>query len=101
MNCFGQHHTTLARLGGDEFAVFIEGTTEHSQLNQNSTDFLAALAKNETNIPVTLSIGGFSFQNSLEYKELYKKADKVLYQVKDNGRNGFLFHQHDTQVPTF
>lgn len=99
MSHYGHNQTTLARLGGDEFAVFVKGTGDIQVLQEQSTQFLASLAKNETNIPVTLSIGGFSFQNPLEYKELYKKADKVLYQVKDNGRNGFLFQQDETKPP--
>ncbi len=79
-----------ARVGGDEFALLLEGVTDKAQLEKDATEFLNKMHNNETGIPATLSIGAFLFQTQTEYKTLYKNADKVLYKVKENGRNGFL-----------
>lgn len=87
---FAPEGSLQARLGGDEFAVFVEGPVEKEKLEESCQLFLSSMVDNETKIPVTLSIGAFSFQSPLEYKTLYKKADKSLYKVKEKGRNGFL-----------
>ncbi|MFI3249714.1 MAG: diguanylate cyclase [Eubacteriales bacterium] len=79
-----------ARVGGDEFALLLEGTIDKDQLEKEATAFLKAMAENETGIPATLSIGGFIFDSAIEYETLYKNADKVLYKVKETGRNGYL-----------
>ncbi|MFI3253618.1 MAG: diguanylate cyclase [Eubacteriales bacterium] len=79
-----------ARVGGDEFALLIEGKINKEELEKEATEFLKSMAENETGIPATLSIGGFIFEDSVEYEMLYKNADKVLYKVKETGRNGFL-----------
>lgn len=78
------------RLGGDEFAILIEKEISIEELENSCKLFLDAMSNNESKIPVTLSIGAFTFESSYDYKTLYKNADKVLYKVKEDGRNGFL-----------
>ncbi|MFI3254143.1 MAG: GGDEF domain-containing protein [Eubacteriales bacterium] len=86
-----QRQSMVARLGGDEFAVFIEGKIEKTQLEEKASELLKSMFTNNVNVPTTLSIGGFIFENTKEYAELFKDTDKVLYRVKDEGRNGFNF----------
>lgn len=88
MKGLGNGKGFYARVGGDEFAVFLEGAVEQKQLEQEAAEFLQNMAENETGIYATLSIGGYIFDGQTEYESLYKKADKVLYKVKENGRNG-------------
>lgn len=80
-----------ARVGGDEFAVFIEGATNKKELMAKTDSFVKAMAHNESGIVTTLSIGGYIFDRSEEYKTLYKNADLALYKVKEQGRNAYLF----------
>lgn len=82
---------TVARLGGDEFTVLIEGKIEKPELEEKARELLKSMAVNDVNIPTTLSIGGFIFENATHYEQLFKDTDKVLYGVKDEGRNGFHF----------
>ncbi len=59
---------------------------------------MRALAHEDCEVPTTLSIGGYIFTNPMEYKDLYQKADEVLYRVKENGRNGYAF-SCDNEIP--
>ncbi len=83
----------VARLGGDEFVALLGHSVEKEELERRSQEILEELSHPDKAVPVTLSIGGYSFSSSTSYSELYKKADDVLYQVKEKGRNGFLFQK--------
>lgn len=81
----------VARLGGDEFAVLLETHCEQEELESKFQALLEKLSDNPTGIAVSLSIGGYIFHEPMKYNELYDLADKNLYEVKENGRNGFKF----------
>lgn len=85
-----------SRLGGDEFAIFMEGSVLKEDIDETIISILNAMINNETGIPTTLSIGAYIFNAPLDYKTLYTSTDKVLYKVKENGRNGFLVEK-DTE----
>ena len=38
---------------------------------------------------ISLSIGAVVTNQDYDFSELYHEADKMLYEVKRNGRNGF------------
>lgn len=88
---FYDTHSFNARVGGDEFAIFIDQSMDKSILEEKTKDFLLAMELNDTGIPITLSIGGFLFDDATNYTTLYKNADAILYKVKEKGRNGYLF----------
>lgn len=87
---------TVARLGGDEFVVLIESKCDVVDLNQKCEIILKELIQNETGIPVTLSMGGFVFTKGTPYDDLYRLADEVLYEVKEKGRNSYMFSSDNT-----
>lgn len=97
LQLFSPDSSIQARLGGDEFAILTESKLNTEETKAKFANFLIAMANNETKIPVTLSIGAYSFDQALEYKTLYRKADKVLYKVKEEGRNGFLIESDSNQ----
>lgn len=81
----------ISRLGGDEFAVWLSGLTKDkagyvrkriAEINDRLTHPKEGLP------PVTVSVGAVFSEETDDFKTLYKKADKVLYQVKDGGRCG-------------
>lgn len=83
----------VARLGGDEFVVLVEGDFQRQKMEEISQTILHELLDNGTGVPVTLSIGGHFFRCPTPYDELYRLADKTLYVVKEQGRNGYEFSE--------
>lgn len=83
---------SVARLGGDEFAAFVrvgnrdevieftEGIQDHfSELSQSQASPFAS--------SITFSIGVARLRPSDDPASWYQRADKLLYQAKDLGRN--------------
>lgn len=85
----------VARLGGDEFVIFLDYKPELAILEDKCKKILDILSHPDDEISVSLSMGGFIFRNQMSYKDLYQSADKVLYKVKEHGRNGYLFSEDD------
>lgn len=83
----------IGRLGGDEFIIFIDAYISKPDIEQRCRLILEILSNDEIKLPITLSIGGFFFSKETNYQDLYKRADEVLYKVKDLGRNGFMFDE--------
>lgn len=92
---FCEPYGTVTRLGGDEFAVLISVEADKEALEENCKKLLEAMANNHTGLPVTLSIGGYIFDQGSDYKTVYKKADEVLYAVKERGRNGYAIYSEE------
>lgn len=86
-----------ARYGGEEFVLLLPETPLEGALEvaKRTQDILEELklphTKSEISDQVTISQGISSMVPSTETDpiELIKQADKILYQVKSQGRNGF------------
>jgi len=84
----------LFRLGGDEFGIFAQGITTIGQAKQYAGRFIEAYNTRKLDIPymrkASLSIGAaLVMPGDSLFEEIYAKADKALYFVKQNGRNSF------------
>ncbi len=82
----------VCRIGGDEFAVIMNGTESDSlELICQKLRKISEKLSNPGNDlpPVTLSVGIAFTDRLIPDKGLFKTADLALYQVKNNGRNGF------------
>ncbi len=85
------------RVGGDEFIVFIKGTTEESAvsdkaryLNEEIGKIGVEIVGEAFSIPLGVSIGAVAVpEEGRDFFELYRKADKALYNVKQNGKHGY------------
>lgn len=86
---FFRSNDIVARLGGDEFIILIENRCHKDDLEERLENILAELVKEEQKVPVTLSMGAYLFDKTVEYDVLYRLADEELYKVKEKGRNGF------------
>ena len=83
------------RLGGEEFGIlFSELTKEESEIYANAIrkaveNLKIAHLKNKTSKVVTISIGLLSIEpiEEITEDEIYKKADDLLYEAKESGRN--------------
>ena len=87
----------VGRMGGDEFIAFCHGINEENVIDRktkNINEKLVSKAKElmgeDMNIPLGASIGCvFVPVEGKNFSELYKKADKALYVVKQHGKHGY------------
>ncbi len=94
----------LGRMGGDEFIAFCHGIHEESSvaqkakfINERVTETAKKLMGENMNIPLGASIGCvFIPMSGTDFPELYKKADKALYVVKQNGKHGYNIYTEET-----
>jgi diguanylate cyclase (GGDEF)-like protein len=81
------------RYGGEEFCLILPDTDEKGAMT-----LAEALRKhieqqtcthNDIQIPLTISSGIFTYlqQDDVQPEQIFKRADKALYQAKHNGRN--------------
>jgi diguanylate cyclase (GGDEF)-like protein len=83
---------TVARVGGDEFAILLEdvdnidGARRVAQRIVNG--FATPLMVRDKEQPVTCSVGvALSPHQGTSIDDLFRAADRALYQAKDRGRN--------------
>lgn len=92
----------LCRSGGDEFIFFMEGVGEKSTAVDKAKEILEAFAKKqkeseilqETDLSIGMSLSGC---DGRDYAELYRRADKALYFVKQNRSIHYGFY-HGTGI---
>ena len=96
----------LGRMGGDEFVAFCQGIHDEESIaakskfiNERIVDTAKKLMGEDMNIPLGASIGcAFVPMSGTEFAELYQKADKALYGVKQNGKHGYgIFSEGETE----
>lgn len=81
----------VARLGGEEFGVFLPGmeagrATAAAERICREIQALPFRPTGELH-PLSLSIGGVTFEPPTSFHELYRHADQRLYAAKRKGRN--------------
>ena len=89
------------RIGGDEFVVFIHGASDEGAvaekaryLNEEIVVACRELIGEDFDIPLSVSIGAVQIPDEgTEYTELFRKADKALYSVKQNGKHGYMLYK--------
>lgn len=81
------------RFGGDEFSIYCPSCTDVQELKKRLmqlTQRVKEIAiKDCANLKVTLSIGAVLFSGRAEFEDIYKRADEMLYEVKEAGRDGY------------
>ena len=87
----------LGRQGGDEFIAFGRNIIDEetvaritARINQQLYKEVKKLIGEDFTIPLGVSIGGvFVPEEGTDYDDLFAKADKALYFVKQNGKHGY------------
>lgn len=84
----------VARLGGDEFVVFLVNAASYEVMKplfQRLCDKLSrTYTQNDISVKISASLGiSVAPEQGTTFKELYKKSDMALYQVKKQSKNGF------------
>ena len=87
------NQTVLARIGGDEFIAFFRDKLERqriectfSKLEQGYYEFIK---KNYPKSHSSVSIGCIIGTKKCRFDELYQITDRLMYDIKDEGKNGF------------
>ena len=83
----------VGRLGGDEFVIFMKNIKDEKIIPNFMKRLLKSLnlkfTDNVTTVEIAASIGVSLFpRDGKTFDELYKNADKALYSVKNNAKNG-------------
>ncbi|PPA69450.1 sensor domain-containing diguanylate cyclase [Jeotgalibacillus proteolyticus] len=87
----------VSRPGGDEFYLFLPYTLE-SEIEQYLEALLIQLQLqpfllNGLEVPISASIGvSFSMQHGKDVEALVLKADRAMYKVKGEGKNGYFVY---------
>ena len=89
------HENIIFRLGGDEFIVFMPNLKSSDlPIVDEKLEEIGQIMNKEVSYKghsqrISLSIGAVVTNQDYDFSELYHEADKMLYEVKRNGRNGF------------
>lgn len=89
------------RMGGDEFIAYCQNINDEAVIARKAeyiNEQIMISAKeymgDDMTIPLGASIGCvFAPDEGTDFDTLYKKADKVLYIVKQNGKHGYSIYQ--------
>ncbi len=81
----------VGRFGGDEFTVFISGISkaEFEKRFNSMRDGLYCDVMGER-VKITFSVGAIRFKGSKRFNSVLDKADRLMYEVKDNGKNSIV-----------
>ena len=96
----------VARLGGDEFVIFLEGSLDHVSIEKKANTIKRAVEKAiadmQLECQVTASVGVSSASKTKRtFKALYEEADKALYMVKRNGKDGYYLYSPEGKQNSF
>lgn len=99
-SCFRGDDIT-GRIGGDEFVVLMKNISSAKQAVDRAEQLSYAMKRLRIRgmgeQQITCSIGiSFYPQNGGSFVELYRCADKALYEVKRNGRDGCLVYEESS-----
>lgn len=87
----------LVRLGGDEFIVVLTELSDGLLVSEVAKKILTMMTKpiqiKNHKIAMTISIGISLYpKDGMTLQSLIKQADKALYHVKEDGKDGFKFY---------
>ena len=87
-----------SRIGGDEFCGYIRGVSDEKTLEGMFGDIIEAFASKLESMNLkdltSLSIGALRVPGweEKEFQKIYAAADKILYKVKNAGKNNYMIH---------
>lgn len=90
-------NSVLGRIGGDEFLVFVT-TSDIQELEELANKMVCGVREisilNPKKITISIGIALVGSQNDV-FQQLYRNADKALYQTKEKGKNGYTIFNQD------
>lgn len=93
-----RHSDVVGRIGGDEFLVLFRNVPSQKILRNRCQQVVSAMAKTyengEDKLPFSISIGVSLFPaHGKGYTDLFRHADKALYEAKRCGKNQFVVYR--------
>lgn len=91
----------IARLGGDEFCILIQGEERHAIIEEYAKKIITLfnnkliIEKEEIRLSCSMGITRYPF-DSHKVSQLLMNADMAMYQVKNAGKNNYLFFRSDS-----
>lgn len=90
----------VGRLGGDEFIIFLTNVLKYEEIIKLLEILRKSIEKtyekNGVKVKISCSIGiAISPDDGITFEELYRKADKALYNVKKHGKNSFIRYKNE------
>ena len=85
----------IGRFGGDEFVVYIDEVLSDEIIHAKLQEVIPQVSVLSEQYPLSnlsISIGGCNCPKGDKYSEVFKRADKALYKVKNTGKCGFAIH---------
>lgn len=87
----------LARMGGDEYLIIMKNIPNIQIATEKAKAICKMIEKeyghNQIKVKISISIGIALYpDHGNNFEELYLHSDQALYQVKDNGKNGFYLY---------
>lgn len=103
-----RQEAVFGRIGGDEFLIFgIEMTREEDirsyteMINEEILKHAKELLGDSMQIPLGISLGAvFVPKSGTDFEELFRIADRALYEVKKNGKHSYRILGKDTDSAT-
>ncbi|MFA5311522.1 MAG: sensor domain-containing diguanylate cyclase [Candidatus Omnitrophota bacterium] len=92
IDSFAKFNPVICRFGGEEFCIAITGVEKREaydiadSLRLKIENEKVVLRRSQTNITVSIGLANLPF-DTMDDEELIRKADKAMYQAKQNGRN--------------
>jgi len=87
----------LCRLGGDEFAVLVKEIGGGAALEDKAREIVGTIFSTLDNgagqLSLSVSVGGAFFDRQGNIQELYRNADRALYDAKGRGKNRYMVHK--------
>jgi predicted signal transduction protein with EAL and GGDEF domain len=95
LNCL-RAEDTLCRFGGDEFALLLPNITSRESVSSVAEKILKAVRQpfnvNQHELHISMSLGIAMYPSAGESREsLLQSADIAMYQIKNDGKNGYCF----------
>lgn len=89
----------IGRFGGDEFIIYVDSSLTDDILNDKTQEVIRQVILLSQQYPLSdlaISIGGCHCEKGDKYIDVFNRADKALYKVKNSGKCGFAMSHHAT-----
>lgn len=95
----------LGRVGGDEFVVFMKNLSSKRAALKKADELLRAVKNipnlQGTSFDATVSIGiSFYESDNKSYQELFREADRAMYDCKNTGKNNYAIYNDNMDQTT-